>query len=358
MDFQLSEDQRLLRDSVERLVSERYDLRRRALYGREARGWSEANWQAIVELGLPRLPFSEACGGLALGGVELMIVGEAFGRGLVIEPYLPSVVLAGAAIARGAGDRSAQLLAPILSGEKIAALADRCRITLANGQLHGAATVVLGGDSADMFVIPEGAGAWIVRADADRLSVRGYSLHGGGRAADLKLDGVSVVDAERLSDGSVQFAVESGIAFLAAEASGAMRAALDLTVEHLKTRQQFGRPLGANQALQHKAAEMLVEVEQAHSAAIYAAALFDSRDAAERAKGMAAIKAFIGNASRLVAQNAVQLHGGMGVSEDHIVSHYFRRLTAIGMLLGEAEAHIRSLAECGGFVDPGDHLAA
>ncbi|KHK89149.1 acyl-CoA dehydrogenase family protein [Novosphingobium malaysiense] len=358
MDFELSDDQRMLKDSVERLISDRYGLEQRLRYQSEPCGWSKAIWNDFVELGLTMLPFSEEHGGLGLGGVETMIVGEAFGRGLVVEPYLCSIVLAGEAIAQGGGEGAGDLLGPIMGGEIIAALADRAEVVTEGSTLSGSATVVLGGDTAQLFVIPEGEGAWLLPADARGLAVRPYRLHGGGGAADLSLDSVPLEDAQRLADGAVARAIECGIGFLAAEATGAMQAALDGTVEYLKTREQFGKPIGSNQALQHKAAEMLVEVEQARSAAIYAAILSNEPDAAERARGMAAVKAVIGKTGRFVAQNAVQLHGGIGVSEEHIVSHYFRRLTAIGMLLGGTDMQLKRLAELGGFTGPEDHLAA
>lgn len=358
MNLDYSDDQRMLKDSVDRLVAERYDFDQRKKHMAEAKGWSETVWADFVEMGLTMLPFPEELGGLGLGGVETMIVGEAFGRGLVVEPYLPSVVLAGTAIAHGAGDRAEDLLGPIMAGETIAALADRADVTLDGDTLSGTATVVLGGDSADLFVIPVGDTAYLVPADADGVAVRGYTLHGGGGAADVSLEKVRINPNERLVDGAVERALQAGIAFLAAEAFGAMQAALDATVEHLNTREQFGKPIGTNQSLQHKAAEMYVEAEQAQSAAIYAALLSGELDAGERARGTAAVKAVIGKTGRFIAQNAVQLHGGLGVSEEHVVSHYFRRLTAIGMLLGSTDEQVRRLADLGGFTGVGDHLAA
>lgn len=358
MNFELSDDQRMLKDSVDRLIADRYQLDQRSAYMNSSKGWSDDVWSECVGLGLTMLPFPESAGGLGLGSVELMIVGEAFGRGLVIEPYLPSIVLAGAAILHGAGDRAKELLAPVIAGETIAALADLADVSLVDGKLSGTATMVLGGNSASLFVVPVGKGAYLVRSDAAGLSVRGYTIHGGGGAADLVLDGVAVDPAQRLADNCVARALEAGIGFLAAEAAGAMQAALQTTVEYLKVREQFGKPIGSNQSLQHRAAEMQVEVEQARSAAIYASVLAGEVDPVERAKGMAAVKAVIGKSGRFVAQNAVQLHGGIGVSEEHVVSHWFRRLTAIGMVLGNTESHVKRLASLGGFTPAAHHLAA
>lgn len=349
MNFDLSDDQRMLQDSIDRLIADRYQFEQRTTYSHQPKGWSDEIWAEFVNLGLTMLPFPESAGGLGLGSVEMMLVGEAFGRALVMEPYLPSIVLAGTAISAGAEERGEALLAPIMSGEAIGAFADDARVSLVDGRLSGKASLVLGGDCSDIFVIPVDDGAYVVPADAPGLSRRGYRLHGGGGAADLLLDGVAVDAASHLANGCVTRARQAGIAFLAAEAAGAMQAALAVTVEYLKTREQFGKPIGTNQALQHRAAEMLVEVEQARSAAIYAATLANEADEVERAKGFAAIKAVIGKAGRFVAQSAVQLHGGIGVSEEHVVSHWFRRLTAIGMILGSTQHHVNMLADLGGF---------
>ena len=357
MDFALSDDQRMLKDSIDRLVADRYQFDQRFAYLAEPQGWSRDIWQELVALGLTMLPFPEEFGGLGLGSVELMIIGEAFGKGLVLEPYLPSIVLAGTAIRYGAPGRAAEWLAPIMSGEVIAALADTASVVEEDGCLSGSARVVLGGNCADRFIIPVGAGGHLIPADAQGLAVRGYALHGGGGAADLELDRVRIDPALRLADGAIERALQAGIGFLAAEAAGATQAALDATVDYLKTRQQFGKAIGTNQALQHRAAELLLEVEQARSAAIYAAILAGEPDPAEREKGYAAVKAVVGKAARFVGQNAVQLHGGIGVSEEHVVSHWFRRLTAIGMLLGDSNWHLARLAEAGGFTGATPHLA-
>lgn len=358
MDFALSDDQRMLKDSIDRLIADRYQFDQRFSYLAQPGGWSREIWRELIDMGLTMLPFPEDVGGLGLGSVELMIIGEAFGKGLVVEPYLSSIVLAGTAIRYGAPGCAAEWLAPIMSGEVIAALADSALVVEEDGCLTGTARTVLGGQSAVRFVIPVGSGGYVIPAEAEGLTIRGYALHGGGGAADLVLDRVRIDPAMRLADGAIERALQAGIGFLAAEAAGAMLAVLDATVDYLKTRQQFGKPIGANQALQHRAAEMLVEVEQARSAAIYAAILATETDPAEREKGHAAVKAVIGKAARFVGQNAVQLHGGIGVSEEHVVSHWFRRLTAIYILLGDSNWHLARLAEAGGFTGAGSHLAA
>ncbi|MDO7836695.1 acyl-CoA dehydrogenase family protein [Sphingobium sp. HBC34] len=362
MDLELSDDQRMLKDSVDRIITEHYDLDHRKTYMSQPGGWSQEMWSTFVALGLTMLPFSDEQGGLGLGGVETMIVGEAFGRGLVVEPYLSSIVLAGTAISHVATpEQAAGWLPGIMSGETIGALAtDSAVIAEREGDgwtLNGTAHVVLGGDSATLLIIPTSDGLFVVPGDVTGLERRGYRLHGGGGAADVKLAGVKLTDADRLGgNGGTGRAIEAGVAWLAAEAVGAMQAALDLTVDYLKTREQFGKPIAVNQSLQHRAAEMLVEVEQARSAAMYAALLADEQDDHVRATGYAAIKAVIGKAGRFVAQYSVQLHGGIGVSEEHMISHYFRRLTAIGMVLGDTESQIARLAELGGFTSATPHF--
>jgi len=357
VDFAYSDDQRLLRESVDRMLADRYSFEARARYAGGAEGWSRPMWREFGEMGLLALPFAADQGGLGLGAVETMIVGEAFGRHLVVEPYLASIVLAGTALHLGAAP-----LHGLVTGERIAALADQAEVTAsregAGWALSGRATLVLDGDSADLLVVPAGDQLFVVPADSPGLARRCFRLHGGGGAADISLDRILLPPEALLAgEGILDRAIEAGIAFLSAEAVGASRSALDMTVDHLKTREQFGKPIGANQALQHRAAEMLVEVEQLQSAALYAALLGDEPDDLARARGFAAVKAVVGKSSSFVAQQAVHLHGGIGVSEEHIVSHYFRRLTGISMLLGDTGAQVRRLAALGGFTGLEPHGA-
>ncbi len=363
MDFDFSPEQRQLKDSLERFANEQYSLAQRRHSLSAPEGWSRAMWAKLAGLGIGRLPFAEERGGLGWGGVELMIVGEAFGRALIVEPYLSSIVLAGTAVANAEQTASAQaMLERIMDGEAIAALAVEASIAATRSssgwRLYGAAAQVLGANAADIIVIAVDDALFVLPADAKGLSLRPYSLHGGGGAAALRLDGVHVDAPMRMqAPDARERAVEAGLCFVVAEALGAMAGALDVTIEHLKTRVQFAAPLGANQALQHRAAEMLVEVEQARSAAILAAVALAEQDAHTRARGLAAAKAVAGKSGRFVAQNAVQLHGGIGVSEEHIVSHYFRRLTALGLLFGASEAQLARLASLGGFTGAEEHLA-
>jgi len=339
VNLDLDDDQRMLKASVERLLAGAYGFEQRRKHLAAPDGWSRAVWAQFAELGLLMLPFRADDGGLGLGAVETMIVGEAFGRALVVEPFLPSVVLAGAAIARGGSpDQRARLLPGLMNGSRNFALAEHADIAAREVEggwsLSGTAIGVPGGDSADMLVLPTERGWFVVASKA--IERRAYRLHGGGGAADLRLAEVIVAADDRLAiafDGAM--VREARIAHLAAEAVGAMAAAFDLTVEHLKTRHQFGRPLGANQALRHRAAEMLVELEQARSAALLAAMLADEQDRVARAEGYEAVAFVIHQACRFISQQAVQLHGGIGVSDEHPISHYFRRLTAVGMMISQ-----------------------
>ena len=362
MNLDFTDDQRMLKDSVDRFVAQRYSLEQRRDYAAEPDGWSRGIWRELSEMGLLMLPFDAEDGGLGMGAVETMIVGNAVGRGLIIEPYLACVVLAGTAIARcGSADQRADLLPGLMDGSRMFAYADLAVVEAGRGDagwtLCGTAQVVLAGDSANHLIIPTSEGLFVIPAATAGISRRSYRLHGGGSGASIILDNVMIGEGARLNGaGDPALVREAGIAFLAAEAAGAMQAALDLTVDYVKTREQFGKPIGANQSLQHRAAEMLVEVEQAQSAAIFAALLTSERDTVERAKGFAAVKAVIGKSARFVAQQTVQLHGGIGVSEEHVASHYFRRLTAIGMILGDTGMHLDNLATLGGFT-PADRSA-
>jgi alkylation response protein AidB-like acyl-CoA dehydrogenase len=318
MNFELTDDQRMLQDSLDRLIS------------------GEVTAEAITELGLTMLPFPEEQGGLGLGAVEMMLVGEAFGTGLVTQPYLGNVVMAGTAL-------------------RVAGLTD-CIAGLAEGATQYAFVndpkFVLGGDTADRFIVADGNGLRLIGADA--VERRSFKLHNGWGAAALTIPPQPIT---RIADSkNVAKAVEqAAIAWLAANAVGAMSAAFDLTADYLKTREQFGKPIGANQALQHRMAEMLVELEAARSMAFYGAQMIDAPEADERARAFAAIKLVVNKAARFVGQQAVQLHGGIGVAEEHAIGRYFKHLTVIEMLYGDSDHHAAVLAGLDGFTGAKPH---
>lgn len=376
MDFDLSEEQALLKSSIDRLMADHYAFERRKAYAAAPDGWSREMWRRYAELGLLGLPFTEADGGFGGGGIETMIAMEAMGRALAIEPYVATVVLAGAALRHGASPAQRAALVPrIAAGEMILAFAhfergarfDLAHVTARARHdggawvIDGEKSLVLAGGSADQFVVSaraagrEGLALFLVDAKADGVSVRSYPTQDGMRAAELALVGVRVPETAVLGEpgaaqGAIERVAEDAIAALAAEAVGAMAALTDLTVEYLKTRRQFGVPIGSFQVLQHRAAEMLMALEQARSMALYAAMMVDEANAAERAKAMAAAKIQVGRSGKFVAQQAIQLHGGIGMTMEYAAGHYMKRLTMIDLMFGDADHHLRALARGGGLI--------
>jgi pimeloyl-CoA dehydrogenase small subunit len=375
MDFDLTEEQRLLRDSVERLLADHYGFDRRCSYLAEPNGWSRALWSQYAELGLLGLPFAESYGGFGGGPIEVMLVMEALGRVLALEPYLATIVLAGTALRlAGSEAQKSRILPQIAEGQMILAFAHGERqarydltdvLTTAKPKgsgwlLDGAKSVVLHGASAGRLVVsartsgerddPEGITLFLVDAAANGVARRSYPMRDGTRAAEISLSDVEVGSEDVLGEVGKAFpvierVVEAGIAATAAEAVGAMEAMQAMTLEYLKTRQQFGRPIGENQVLQHRAAEMLMELERGRSMAMLAAMMVEEPEAAERAHNIAMVKVGVGQASKFVSQNAVQLHGGIGMTEEYAVGHYFRRCMVIEHLFGDTAHHLSRLAD-------------
>jgi pimeloyl-CoA dehydrogenase small subunit len=374
VDFDYSEEQRLLRDSVSRLMADHYTFDKRKAYLAEPDGWSRAMWAQYAELGLLGLPFAEEHGGFGGGGIEVMLVMEAFGRSLVLEPYLATVVLAGTALRlAGSAAQQAALLPAVAEGNRVLALAHSERqarydlsdvLTTARPKaggwvLEGAKSNVAHGDGADTLILSArtagerndetGITLFVVDAAAQGVARRSYTMRDGTRAAEIALSGVELGPDALLGEVGAGFpvierVVEAGIAATAAEAVGAMETMQAMTLEYLKTRQQFGRPIGQNQALQHRASEMFMSLEQGRSLAMLAAMMVDEKDAAERAHNIAMAKVGIGQAARFVSQNAVQLHGGIGMTEEYAVGHYFRRVMVIEHNFGDTAHHLSRLA--------------
>lgn len=378
MDFDLTDEQRLLRDSVERLLKNNYDFETRQRILREPEGWSSKVWRAYAELGLLGLPFAEEDGGFGGGPVETMIVAESFGRALALEPFFSTVVLCGAILRHGgSAELRAALVPQVASGELLLAfahserqarydLADvaaRARVNGSGFIINGEKSLVLHGDSANKLIVSarvsgaqreeEGLALFLVDADAPGVSRRGYRMVDGGRAAEVTLSDVHVEKGAVIGETGAAFPVvarvaDEAIAFLAAEAVGAMSAMHELTVDYLKTRKQFGVPIGSFQVLQHRAADMLIALEQARSVAMFATMMSEEPDARERGKAMAAAKVQIGRSGRMIGQGAVQLHGGIGMTMEYKVGHYFKRVTAIDALFGDADHHLGLLSAAGG----------
>jgi pimeloyl-CoA dehydrogenase small subunit len=375
MDFDLTEEQRLLRDSVERLLADHYGFDKRRSYLAQPEGWSRGLWAQYAELGLLGLPFPENYGGFGGGPIEVMLVMEAFGRVLALEPYLATVVLGGTAMRLAGGEeQKASMLPQIAEGELILAFAHGERqsrydltdvLTTAKPKgsgwvLDGAKSVVLHGDSAQRLILsarnsgerddPDGITLFLVNAASNGVARRAYPMRDGTRAAEISLSSVEVGEQDVLGEVGAGFpvierVVEAGIAATAAEAVGAMETMQAMTLEYLKTRQQFGRPIGQNQVLQHRATEMLMELERGRSMAMLAAMMVEEPDPAERAHNIAMAKVGVGQASKFVSQNAIQLHGGIGMTEEYAVGHYFRRCMVIEHTFGDTAHHLSRLAE-------------
>ena len=380
MDFDLTEEQRLLKDSVDRLMADRYDFEARKRHGREPDGWSREMWASYAELGLLGVPFAEEHGGFGGGPVETMIVMEAFGRSLALEPYLSTVVLGGGLLRYGGSEaQAAEHLPLVAAGERLLAFAHTERqsrydvfdvgaTARRDGDafvLDGRKSVVLHGDSADRILVTArtaggrrdraGIGLFLVDPSAPGVSRRGYPTQDGTRAAEVALEGVRVAPEDVIGDPEdalplVERAVDETMAALCAEAVGCMDEMLKLTVDYMKTRKQFGVAIGSFQALQHRSVDMFVELEQSRSMAMLAAMMAWDPDALERARSVAAAKVQIGRSGRAVGQGAVQLHGGVGVTMEYKVGHRFKRATMIDTLFGDADHHLARLADSGGLI--------
>lgn len=372
MDFDLSDEQRLLKDSVERFVSDRYGFEQRQKFAAAEGGYSRENWTAFAELGLLAVPFSEEDGGIGGGPIETMIVMEAFGKGLVVEPYIPSIVLGGGILRHAASaEQKAELIPPVAGGELTLALAQIERgsrydlhhvetTAKKDGEgwvLNGEKGVVLAGDTADKLIVVartsgqtrdrDGIGLFLVDAKAPGVSRRGYPTQDGMRAAEITLENVKA-DAV-LGDAAqglpvLERVVDEAIAALCSEAVGLMDRMRDLTVDYLKQRKQFGVSIGTFQALQHRASDMVVAIEQARSMAFYATMMAASDNTAEREQAVSAAKVQIGRSGRFVGQQAIQLHGGIGMTMEYNVGHYFKRMTVIETLFGDADHHLARVA--------------
>ena len=377
MDFDLSDDQRLLKDSIDRLVRDKYGFDARSGYRGQPNGWSGEVWRAFAELGLLGLPFSEDEGGFGGGPVDIALVQEAFGRALVIEPYFASVILCGALLRHGAtATERADLVAGLTDGSLTLAYAQaerRSRYALndvttraardgAAWRIDGEKSLVLNGDSADVLLVtartagkrtdPHGIGLFRVAADAPGVTRRGYATQDGGRAAEINFEGVS---ATALGDPAgalpvLERAQDEAVAALCAEAIGVMDTMHAMTVDYLKTRKQFGRAIGENQALQHRAVDMYVSLEQARSMALFATLMAGSEDAVERRRAIHAAKVQIGRSGRHIGQEAIQLHGGIGVTMEYAVGHAFKRMTMIERTFGDTDTHLAALARLGGLI--------
>ncbi|MBK8065902.1 MAG: acyl-CoA dehydrogenase family protein [Betaproteobacteria bacterium] len=371
MNFDYNEEQQLLADSIKRFIDKDYDFETRK-YVASAEGYSAEVWGTLAEMGLLGLPFSPDYEGFGGGAVDLMSVMECMGAGLVVEPYLPTVTAAQFVARAGSEAQKKAILPAVASGElKDGLRADRSRGALrprarrgrgeesgAGWTLDGVKQVVIGAPQADQLVVSartsndgdRGISLFLVDARAAGVSMKAYRTIDELRAADVGFKGVQLgADALIGKPGEglahIEAVVDFATALLCAEAVGAIKYANDATLEYIKTRKQFGVPIGAFQALQHRMVDMVISWEQARSMACMACARVDSeKDAGERKRLISAAKIRIADACRHVSQEAIQLHGGMGMTEEMKVSHTFRRLTMIAQQFGDADHHLERFA--------------
>jgi alkylation response protein AidB-like acyl-CoA dehydrogenase len=365
MNFDYSDEQQQLADSVRKFLAQSYGFEQRKAILQSARGDSEQVWNTFAEMGLTALAVPEEHGGFGGGAIDLIPVMEACGEALVVEPLLDQIVAGrllarcgGAARLPGAIDGSIRLAFAYLEPGRRYELAPQGTTATKAGDgwvLNGAKCVVVGAPAADQLIVSADAGGaslFVVDAKAQGVSLNPCRTVDGQRAADIRFDNVQLgADALLGAAGAAQplidEAVDFAIALQCADAIGAMAFANDTTLEYLKTRKQFGVPIGSFQALQHRIVEMFIHTEQARSMAILAAAKVDgAASAAERQRAVSAAKVKIADAARIVSQEAVQLHGGMGMTEELKISHTFRRLTTLGQRFGDADHHLERYAAC------------
>jgi alkylation response protein AidB-like acyl-CoA dehydrogenase len=374
MDFRLSDEQRLLQESIGRFIVGEYPLERRREFIKLPDGFSRNNWRTLAELGLLGLPLPEDAGGSGGTGADVMVVMEQFGRGLVVEPYMASIILCGGLLRRlaPAGGHRA-LLSRLAAGDLLMAFAHgerQARYSLHDVEttarhdgdrftLNGRKSVVLHGDSADTLIVSartsgstrdtDGISLFVVERGARGLALRGSATIDGLRSAEVVLSDVQVGGNALLGPlgqayPAIEGAVDAAIAALCAEAVGAMAVLIETTLDYLKTRQQFGVPIGRNQALQHRMVDVQIAYEQARSMACLAAMMADSDDDYARRHAISAAKVQIGRSGKFIGQQAVQLHGGIAMTDEYKVGHYFKRLTMIGSQFGDVDHHLGRFA--------------
>ena len=370
MDFSLSEEQQLLKDSITQFVDKDYlfDVRQKNI--KSELGYSSDFWKTFADLGWLGMPFSEADGGYNGGPIDLMVIMESLGRGLVVEPYIPNVVLAGSLISRlGNEEQKTNFLPKIISGEIQMSLAfaePQSRFNLSdvittakkdgeNYLLDGYKAVVMNGPSSDTLIVvartsgtqleEKGLSLFLVDPSAKGVSLRNYSNVDGSKASEVTLEGVEVSTSSLLGDeGNIYSVLEEVIDLatlaISAEAVGIMEKMNEITLEYTKTREQFGETLSSFQALQHRMVDTFMAYEQTKSLLLMCAAkLTDKAD--DATKAVSALKYQVGIAAKQVGEESVQLHGGMGVTDETNIGHFFKRLTTIRAIFGNTDYHLK-----------------
>jgi hypothetical protein len=375
MDFTFSEEQQQLRETIERFVRGDYGVEHRRAIVASGPGWSREAWSGLAELGVLAINVPESLGGLGFGPVETLLAMQASAPALLCEPLLASAVVATVLVREHAGDPAReQMLTAMAAGELIAVLAHdeaeargrnawvatRARRVGDGFEIDGHKSVVMHAGAADTLLVSarlsgepgdvDGVALFRVPAATPGLELQEYPTIDGRRAAEVRLHAVALpasalLGAEDRALPAIERALDVGLAALCAEAVGLLQATVDTTIEYLKTRQQFGKPIGRFQALQHRAADMLLHVEQSRSMSLLAAMRCDSGDAAPRQQVMSAAKVVIGQACRFVGEQSVQLHGGMGMTDELMLSHWFKRLLAIEASFGDTDFHLQRFAQ-------------
>ncbi|MBV1870008.1 MAG: acyl-CoA dehydrogenase family protein [Gammaproteobacteria bacterium] len=374
MDFSYSDEQKLIKEQIEKFVQNDYSFETRNKILETDEGFDRAIWKQFAELGWLGVSFSEEDGGFGGGAIETSVVMEAFGAGMVVEPYLSTVVLSGNALAlAGSSEQKAELLSGIIGGELLMSVAyaeAKSGYNLANvgttakksGDAYtvsGEKVVVLGGESANKLIVSartsggnsdeDGISLFVVDAKTAGVEVRGYKTMDGARAANISFSDVS---AELLGEEGKGLAVlenviDFGIVASCAQALGEMAASFQKTLEYVKVREQFGTAIGSFQVIQHRLVDMFTHVESSRSMLIMSSMKVSSEDAVDRKKAVSGAKVYIGDAARAVGQDAVQLHGGIGMTEELDIGHYFRRLTLFCSIFGSTSHHLRRYADLG-----------
>ncbi|MEH6476003.1 MAG: acyl-CoA dehydrogenase [Sneathiella sp.] len=370
MDFELSEEQVLLKDSIDRFVKDNYGPEDRIKLSQTELGFSRDHWKTMAELGWLGMAFSEEAGGFGGGAVETMIMMESMGRGLVLEPFVSTVLLGGALVAEaGNADQIEAIIPEIIEGNLMMSFGyaeAQSRFNLNDVEttasksgdgyiLNGTKAVVYHGGTADKIVISartsgasrdaDGISLFVVDSNAAGLDIRSYATVDGQRAADVRLENVTVpasalIGTEGAASPVIEKVIDGAIGAICAEAVGAMAAANEITNEYLKTRKQFGTAIGKFQVLQHRMVDMYMEAEQSKSMSDMVAMKLDLGYADDTRKAVSAAKAQIGKSAKFVGQQSVQLHGGMGMTDEYSIGHFFKRLTTIEMLFGNTDFHL------------------
>ena len=370
MDFTFNEEQSLIQDQVDQFIQKEYDWETRQSLSNSDLGFGQENWQKFADLGWLGISVSEESGGFGGSAIESMLIMEAFGKGLVVEPFLETMIMSGGIIdGHGSVEQKSVLLEPAIAGDMQLALAyaePQSRFNLsdvvteakAEGEnfiLNGYKSVVMNGPSANKIIISartsgsqldeNGITLFVIDSEASGLNKTNYKTVDGRRASDLTIENVSVSQDDIVGELDLGYkildsAIDKAILAISAEAVGAMEVLYKATVEYTKTREQFGTAIGKFQVLQHRMVDMFMEYEQCKSL-LYMATMKHEEGAVDSKKAISGLKYQVGKAGKFIGQQAVQLHGGMGVTDELNVGHYFKRLTTVGTIFGNTDYHLK-----------------